>query len=124
LQQSGFELAVISGRNVPGVKHRLTKLGIQHIFLGVEDKKAIFHSLIEELKLTPIQTAYMGDDLPDLSLLKTVGLGVTVPNAVQEVLEEVSFVTHKKGGKGAVREFCEAVLKSQLKWEPLLLKFR
>jgi len=124
LQQSGFEVAIISGRYADGVKHRLEKLGIQHIFLGVENKKAVFESLLSELKLTPIQTAYMGDDLPDLPLLKSVGLGVTVPNAVQEVLNQTSFVTQKKGGKGAVRELCEALLKSQAKWETFLLKYR
>jgi 3-deoxy-D-manno-octulosonate 8-phosphate phosphatase (KDO 8-P phosphatase) len=65
----------------------------------------------------------MGDDFPDLPLLKRVGLAVTVPNAMAPLLENDFFVTQKKGGKGAVREMCEGLLKSQQHWQTLLAKF-
>lgn len=123
LQKSDIEIAVISGRNAPGVAFRMESLGIKHIFQGHSDKTEIYQNLLKNLGLLDHEVAYMGDDLPDLALLKRVGLPITVPNAVKEVLERTPFVTKAKGGKGAVREVCELILKAQGKWENILNQY-
>lgn len=120
LQKNNINIAVISGRNAPGVAIRMESLGIKHIFQGHIDKTEIYQDLLKNLGLQDHEVAYMGDDLPDLPLLKRVGLPITVPNAVKEVLDRTPFVTQAKGGKGAVREACELILKAQGRWEAIL----
>lgn len=124
LQHAHIQIAVISGRKGEGVNHRLKTLGVENIFLGIEDKKSVLLRLLEKYDYTPEQTAYMGDDLPDLPLLTFVGLGVTVPNAVQEIIDMTPFITQKKGGKGAVRELSDAILKSQDQWDGVIQYYR
>jgi len=123
LQQTPVEIAIISGRDAPGVTHRMEKLGIQHIYQGHTNKIPVFEKLLETLKLSDQETAYVGDDLPDLPILKRVGLAITVPNAVKEIKQHVSHVTSLKGGKGAVREVCENIMRAQETWDDVVKKF-
>jgi 3-deoxy-D-manno-octulosonate 8-phosphate phosphatase (KDO 8-P phosphatase) len=120
LQKMKIEIAVISGRDTPGVALRMQYLGIHHVFQGVSDKLKIYQNLLKNLGLQDKEAAYMGDDLPDISVLKRAGLALTVPNAVKEVLACTPFVTQSRGGEGAVREVCEFILKAQGKWEEML----
>jgi len=123
LLKNDINIAVISGRNAPGVAFRMENLGIKHVFQGYLDKIEIYQNLLNNLGLQDDEVAYIGDDLPDLPLLKRVGLPITVPNASQEVLDRTPFVTQAKGGKGAVREVCEFILKAQGKWENVLNQY-
>lgn len=120
LQRAGIKVAVISGKTSPGVAKRLTELGVQHQYLGHDDKRPCYEELKQLLQLDDLDIAYMGDDLPDLTLLKRVGLPVTVPNACVTVKQQIPFVTTQTGGQGAVREVCEFILNAQNHWETLI----
>lgn len=113
LQQSGVKTAVISSRTSLAVKIRLENLGIAHIYQGQENKIIAFNELLKNLRLTPDQVAYVGDDLPDLPLICKAGLGIAVANAVPLVKQYAFWHTQAKGGEGAVREICEIILQAQ-----------
>lgn len=117
LKKTGIQIAVISGRNSPSVAHRMQQLGIQHVYQGNVHKQPIYENLLKELDMTDSQVAYMGDDLPDIPLLRRVGLSVAVANAVKEVKEVSSIITQQMGGQGAVREICELIMHTQQTWE-------
>ncbi len=108
--KKGFISGIISGRNSKIVERRANELGIKLIKQGSRDKLADFEDILEETNLTAEETAYIGDDTPDIPLLKTVGLSATVANAAQEVFPNVHFITKIKGGKGAVRELTDLLL--------------
>jgi 3-deoxy-D-manno-octulosonate 8-phosphate phosphatase (KDO 8-P phosphatase) len=113
LQQAGIKVAVISAKKTAFVKQRLNDLNIEHIYLGYEDKLPAYEEVKKVLQLDDAQIAYMGDDLPDLPVLRRVGLAIAVPHASSTVKQHVDFVTEKTGGRGAVREICELVLQAQ-----------
>lgn len=107
---AGIAVAVISGRQSKAVDKRMAELGVAHVIQGCKDKVAAFDGLINELGITPGQTAFVGDDLPDLPLLRHSGFAIAVANAVAVVKTECDFVTIASGGAGAVREACEFAL--------------
>jgi 3-deoxy-D-manno-octulosonate 8-phosphate phosphatase (KDO 8-P phosphatase) len=107
LMQCGIEVAVISGRKSSAVEQRMQELGVQHVVLGCSDKVATFSRILDQLSLDRQQSAYVGDDLPDLPLLKHAGLSFAVANAVAEVRSVCDYTTSAKGGFGAVREICD-----------------
>ncbi|HEV2613294.1 MAG TPA: HAD hydrolase family protein [Gammaproteobacteria bacterium] len=124
LQQTPVTIAIISGRKSPGgLIHLQKKLGIEHVFLGEINKLPIYEDLLKKLKLTDQEVAFVGDDLPDLPILKRVGLPMTVPGAVPQVMKHVAFVTQNRGGKGAVREVCEAIMSAQGTWETIVKNY-
>jgi len=110
---SGVLTAIISGRTTPAVERRANNLGIQHLYQGREDKLAVLEELLAELGLDYSQVAYLGDDLPDLPVIRRVGLGMAVANAHGFVRQHAHGVTSARGGEGAVREFCELILDAQ-----------
>ena len=110
LINAGIEVAVISGRQSGAVERRMAELGVAHVILGCGDKVAAFDDLVAGLHLAATQCAFVGDDIPDLPLLKLVGFPVAVANAVPEVREFCAYTTRAAGGFGAVREVCELVL--------------
>jgi len=109
LQEIPVEIAVISGRNNKAAQLRLMNLGITHIYLGEKDKALRYILLQQTLHIKPENTAYMGDDLPDLPVMTQVGLPIAVKNAVDEVKKIALWETTKPGGKGAVREVCDII---------------
>lgn len=113
LVQSGVGVALLSGRKSPVVALRARELGIRHVLQGVDDKLAAYEKLLDKLDLTPVQTAFMGDDLPDLPVLRRCGLALSVPNAPRVVREHAHHVTENAGGRGAVREACELLMAAQ-----------
>lgn len=113
LQQSGVAVAIISSRTSAAVEQRLTALGVQHIYQGQADKRPAFDQLLTKLKLTTEQVAYTGDDLPDLPLLRSAGLGIAVANARPLLLQHAAWQTQASGGQGAVREICELIMQAQ-----------
>ena len=113
LLRAGMEVAVISGRHSKAVEKRMVELGVTHVFLGCSDKVAVFDSLIGELGIDAANTAYVGDDLPDIPLLRRAGIAIAVANAVAEVRAECALTTSAFGGHGAVREVCDLILASR-----------
>jgi 3-deoxy-D-manno-octulosonate 8-phosphate phosphatase (KDO 8-P phosphatase) len=119
-QRGGIEIALVSGRRSDAAFHRARELGISRFYEGVRDKVAILAELLAALNLTPEEVAAVGDELVDLPLFHRVGLGVAVADAVPEVRAAAHWVTSLPGGKGAVREVCDLLLKAQNKWQGLL----
>ena len=110
LIESDIVVAVISGRESAAVAARMAELGVTHVIQGCKDKVAALNKLTAELGISMTQCAYVGDDVPDLPLLQTVGYSVAVANAVAEVRQQCDFTTTAVGGHGAVREICELLL--------------
>ncbi|GLX13338.1 hypothetical protein Pstr01_15770 [Pseudomonas straminea] len=113
LINSGVRTAIITGRKTPVVERRAQNLGIQHLYQGREDKLDVLDELLAELGLSYEQVAYLGDDLPDLPVIRRVGLGMAVANANEFVREHAHGVTSARGGEGAAREFCELIMRGQ-----------
>ena len=105
-----IEVAIITGRTSPLTEKRASDLGIEHIVQGREDKKTALLELCKKLKISHNETAYVGDDLPDLSAIKLVNVGFTVPNAHPFIRKHADYCTTLGGGKGAVREICDLIL--------------
>jgi 3-deoxy-D-manno-octulosonate 8-phosphate phosphatase (KDO 8-P phosphatase) len=113
LQQSGVRLALITSRRSRAVELRAANLGIDLVHQGVAEKRAVFESLLAKLGLEPAATAYMGDDLIDLPVLRRCGLALSVPEAPAVVRESAHYVTRSPAGRGAVREACELIMRAQ-----------
>lgn len=109
LQECGITVAVISGRNTLAVQHRLRELTIQHTFLGQHDKLKALNELLMEIDCPLDEIAYVGDDLPDIAVMQTIGFPIAVANAVEKVRQAALYCTQKKGGEGAVREVCDLI---------------
>lgn len=112
----GFRVCIISGGTNPAVKSRLQGLGITDIFLGAHNKIEQFNEYLELYEIDPEEVLYMGDDIPDLPVMKLCGLATCPKDAVQEIRNISSYVSQKNGGKGCVRDVIEQVLKVQDKW--------
>jgi 3-deoxy-D-manno-octulosonate 8-phosphate phosphatase (KDO 8-P phosphatase) len=119
-QRAGLEVALLSGRRSDAAFHRARELGINRFYEGVRDKVAILEELLAALNLTAPEVAAVGDELVDLPLFHRVGLGVAVADAVPEVRAAAHWITTLPGGRGAVREVCDLLLKAQGKWEDLV----
>ena len=120
---AGLKLGLISGRLSPTVAERARELGLDHIHQGVENKLEVYERIRETEKLRHEEIAYLGDDLPDLPLLCRAGLGITVADAVSEVRQRAHFITERRGGRGAVREAVELILKAQGLWEKVIERY-
>jgi 3-deoxy-D-manno-octulosonate 8-phosphate phosphatase (KDO 8-P phosphatase) len=110
LIDAGIEVAVISGRQSVAVDRRMAELGVKYVVQGCKDKVAALDEILVELGIDRSQTAFAGDDVPDLPLLNHVGYAIAVGNAVDTVKSACDHVTTAAGGAGAVREICEYVL--------------
>ncbi len=113
LQAAGIATAIISGRSSEAVTRRAQELSIEHVVQGSPDKVASLEALLAKVGLEARQCAFVGDDLPDLAVMKRCGYAVAVANAVEAVKEAAHYVTRSHGGRGAVREVCELLLRSQ-----------
>jgi 3-deoxy-D-manno-octulosonate 8-phosphate phosphatase (KDO 8-P phosphatase) len=113
LMSAGIEVAVITTSVNAVIENRMQQLGITHYYKGQVDKRQAYQKLKNTLQLEDEQFAYIGDDLPDLPIIQTVGLGVAVANAVDAVKEFAFWQTEKTGGRGGVRELCDLILTAQ-----------
>ncbi|CAM3437188.1 3-deoxy-D-manno-octulosonate 8-phosphate phosphatase KdsC [Flavobacterium longum] len=113
---SGYHVCVISGGSNDGVRIRLENLGITEIYLGAPDKVALFENYIKAYNIQPEQVLYMGDDIPDYHVMQRVGLPTCPQDAAPEIKSISKYVSHKTGGRGAVRDVIEQVMKVQHKW--------
>lgn len=114
--RNGFPVCIITGGRSQGVIKRLAALGVEHVYSGVEDKWPVFLQFLSTFNLKASEVCYMGDDLPDLQILKKVGLSVCPADAVSEIRTIVDYISPYIGGSGCVRDVVEKVLKTQDKW--------
>lgn len=116
LMQAGVEVVLISGRSSGAAEFRASDLGISEVHTGVRDKSLVCAALVQRKKLGKTEICCIGDDLPDLPLFEHAGIAVAVADAVPEIRAAAALTTKSKGGKGAVREICETILKSKGLW--------
>ncbi|HZZ92522.1 MAG TPA: HAD-IIIA family hydrolase [Usitatibacter sp.] len=113
LQHAGIATAIISGRSSEAVAFRARELSIENVIQGCADKVADFERLRARLAVDAQACSFMGDDLPDLAVMQRCGFAVAVANAVDAVKQAAHYVTQASGGRGAVREFCDFVLRAR-----------
>jgi 3-deoxy-D-manno-octulosonate 8-phosphate phosphatase (KDO 8-P phosphatase) len=123
LNKTGVATAIISARSSPIVIRRAADLGITHVFQGMHDKRIAFARLLEATGASAEQCGYIGDDVIDLPLLLKVGFAVTVPSGHPEVQHRAHYVTRAAGGRGAVREVCDLVMRAQGTYEQALAPY-
>ena len=117
--RAGKHSAILSGRRAEVVRRRAEELKIAHVAQGLDEKGEAFKTLLAELGLKPHQACFVGDDLVDLPVLRSVGLAVCPADAVAEVREHAHLITAAAGGRGAIREVVEFILKAQGLWHGL-----
>ena len=113
IMEAGIQVGIVTARQSKALAHRCKNLGIDLVFQGKQDKAAVMEHIMERTGVAPDQMAYMGDDLLDLPMFTRVGLAIAVADAHPFVLEKADMVTSAKGGKGAVREICDAILSAK-----------
>ena len=113
----GYNMCVISGGSNEGVRIRLQGLGVTNIYLGAHNKMDQMNEFLHNYNIKLENVLYMGDDIPDYPTMKLAGLPCCPQDAAPEIKEICSYISHKNGGKGAVRDVIEQVLKVQGKWD-------
>ena len=120
LKEAGIHVGIITGRRSMALVHRCNNLGITLIKDGVQDKAAALNAILEETGVSTDQTAFIGDDLPDLPVLRRIGLPIAVGDAHELVKQAAAWTTRARGGRGAVREVCEGILKARGEWDAMV----
>ena len=120
LQRAGITPAVVTGRDSAPLRERLRALGVTHARFGTEDKRPAAEAILNELGLEWSQAAAMGDDWPDLPMMRRAVVAIAPMNAHAEVLAHAHWVTQRSGGNGAVRELCDLLLSANGSYERLL----
>jgi 3-deoxy-D-manno-octulosonate 8-phosphate phosphatase (KDO 8-P phosphatase) len=123
LQRAGVEVAIISGRGSRALELRAANLGIDELHMGVDDKRALLTRLARQRGIELAQAGYMGDDVVDLPVLRACGFSATVADGHHEVLARVDYVAGKGGGRGAVREVCDLIIRAQGKWDAAMAEY-
>ena len=120
---AGLKFGIITSRNSHVVKLRAAELGIDIVRQGTDDKLQAVQDIAKGFSLALRQVAYIGDDLPDLAVIKAVGLGIAVADAPAELCDAAAYTTRTLGGQGVVRECVEMILKSKQLWTDILARF-
>ena len=115
-RRAGVEVAIVSGRASAAVTRRMSELGVVEVHQGVGDKESLLRGLLARLGVATAETAVMGDDLPDLPLMRMAGLAMAPADAVPEVRRAAGWVSRSAGGHGAVREAVEMLLRARKAW--------
>ena len=123
VREAGVKVGIVTARKSKALSHRCKDLGIQYLFDGVQDKAKMLARIVDQTGVHADITAYIGDDLPDLSLMRQVGLSIAVSDAHKMVREEADWITSAAGGCGAAREVCEALLTARGIWEKMTARF-
>lgn len=123
LKATGVSMAIITGRTSNVVKKRAESTGIAHFYQGAEDKLAALEDLMRTGGFQAEQCAFMGDDVVDLPPMLKCGLAIAVPDSPALLLERAHYVTHKAGGRGAVREVCELIMHAQGTFDAQMAQF-
>lgn len=123
LHRAGLQSGIISGRTSTAVERRARALGMSFIHQGCADKQKAFLDTLAQAGVTTAEVAFVGDDLNDIPLMQQSGLGVAVADAAFETREHAHYVTSAPGGRGAIREVAELILKSQGRWSDLVRNY-
>ena len=123
LRMGGLKTALITGRESAAVSERARELGIEHVMQGIGDKQKAFRALLRRLRLKQQATAYMGDDLVDLPVLKRCGFACAPREAPEEVRQRVHYIASAPAGHGAAREVCEFILEAQGKLGDVMRRY-
>jgi 3-deoxy-D-manno-octulosonate 8-phosphate phosphatase (KDO 8-P phosphatase) len=119
-RKAGLLTGIVSGRSSPEVARRAEELCLDVVRQGVLDKRACLREILEERRLAPQEVAFLGDDLNDLALMKSIGLPAAPADAAAEVREAAVLVTDRRGGEGCFRELAEAILRARGEWPGLV----
>ncbi len=122
-KRAGLPTAIISGRKSSIVRARARELGVAHLHEMAWVKKEPYEKILAEENIVDEEVCYVGDDVVDIPLLRRSGLGVAVADAVEEVKQHSHLITSRMGGRGAVREVIEFILKAQNKWDEALARY-
>lgn len=120
LKEAGVMLGIVTGRRSAALDRRINEIGIDFCFDGVLRKGELIETIIDRSGREIHEIAYIGDDVPDISLMKKVGVGIAVADAEPAVKSVAAIVTKRPGGKGAVREVCDAILEAKGLWTDML----
>ena len=123
IQRAGIKVGIITGRQSDIVARRAAELGIELVYQGAKDKMQPFMEILEKLGLKASEVAYVGDDLVDLPVMRLVGFSVTVADASDDIKPYVDLVTSRPGGRGAVREVCDLLLKQSSLWTSVTSRY-
>lgn len=123
IQRYGIQVAILTGRKSKTVEHRARDLDIKEIHQKAFNKKEIFDKILLKHRLSDNEVAYMGDDIVDIPVLKSVGFSAAVADALDIVKKQVDYVTKNRGGRGAVREICDMILQAQGKWPEIAARY-
>ena len=123
LHRAGLRSGIISGRSSRLVEARAKDLGITYVRQGALDKVSVFDALLAEASVEPSQVAYVGDDVVDIPLMRRSGLSAAVADASPDTRDAADYVKRLPGGRGAVREVCELILKAQGRWDELMKRY-
>lgn len=114
LIQNGYTVAIVTGSNSEDIRERQIKLGIHYLYEGAENKVPCYEDFLQKTNFKDSEVAYIGDDLPDVPILKRVGFSATVPTAMDAAKKVASYITKKEGGRGAVRELCDMLMATKV----------
>lgn len=120
LHRAGLKSGIISGRNSTALTRRAEELGVEFVRQGDPEKIAAFEEVLRQAGVDEAEVAFVGDDLPDIPIMRRVELAVAVADAVEETRTVAHYVTRARGGRGAVREVIEMILRSQGRWNDLV----
>jgi 3-deoxy-D-manno-octulosonate 8-phosphate phosphatase (KDO 8-P phosphatase) len=123
LMENGIRVGLVTGRSSRALRHRCRDMGITLVFEGIREKADMLEAIARETGIGAAQTAFVGDDLLDIPIMRRVGLGVAVADAHPAVRSCAAMITHARGGYGAVREVCEALLEARGLWQDILARF-
>jgi 3-deoxy-D-manno-octulosonate 8-phosphate phosphatase (KDO 8-P phosphatase) len=123
VQRAGIKVGIITGRQSDIVARRAAELGIELVYQGAKDKMQPFMEILEKLGLKASEVAYVGDDLVDLPVMRLVGFSATVADASDDIKPYVDLVTSRPGGRGAVREVCDLLLKQSSLWTSVTSRY-
>ena len=121
--RAGYQFGIITARTSHIVKVRASELGIDLVRQGFEEKLTIAQEILRQHNLQPEQACFIGDDLTDIPVIKSVGLGIAVADAADEVRRAATYTTQKCGGQGAVREAVETILKAKNRWADVIQRY-
>jgi len=123
LMDAGVKVGIVTGRTSGALLHRCANLGIEMIFDGIKNKAESFEAIVRNTGLAPEQIAFVGDDLMDLPAMTRAGLSFTVADAPAEVKDAADMTMNLPGGRGAVRQVCETILKARGDWDRIIARF-
>lgn len=123
LSHAGLKSAILTAKKSKVVARRAKDMHIDKVYQNAHRKSEVFKKILNDFKVSPEEVCFIGDDVIDISVLKKVGFAICAPNAVSEVKNEVHYITKREGGRGAVREVIDMILKTQGKWDEAIKEY-